>query len=408
MTTFPEGFLFGTAQSAHQVEGGNVNSDWWAWEHAEGSPCVEPSGDACDFYHRYRDDLALMAELGLNALRFGIEWARIEPEEGEFSTAALDHYRRVLLSCHEHEIAPLVTFHHFTLPRWLQAKGGFLFDRFPALFARYCEHAAAALGDLIAYACTINEPEGLGEGGYILGVNPPGRKGDVAAMWRVAEQVLEAHRLGAAAIRSRAKIPVGVTLALPDLQYEDGALPGERHVELNAQVSERFFELARDDDFVGVQTYTRNRFGPEGPRGPHVDWSQGLPEETSDTTQLGQEYYPQALGNTIRRAWQRTGGTPILVTESGIATTFDEKRISYTDAALREVLACLAAGIEVRSYLYWSLLDNFEWSLGYEPKFGMVAVDRGTFARHPKPSAYWFGAVARAQSLPDARKSQRV
>jgi beta-glucosidase len=400
METFPEGFLFGTAQSAHQVEGGNVNSDWWAWEHAEGTPCVEPSGDACDFYHRYGDDIALMAGLGLNAFRFGIEWARIEPEEGEFSSAALDHYRRVLVSCRDHGIAPIVTFHHFTLPRWVQAKGGFLLDRYPAHFARYCEVAAAALGDLIAYACTINEPEGLGEGGYVLGVNPPGRRGDVAAMWRVAEQVLEAHRLGVAAIRSRAKIPVGVTLALPDLQYEDGARPGEHQVELNSQVSDRFFDLARHDDFIGVQTYTRNRFGPEGPRGPHVEWGKGLPTETADTTQLGQEVYPQALGNTIRRAWQGTGGTPILVSESGIATASDEKRIRYVDAAMREVLACLAAGIELRSYLYWSLLDNFEWSLGYGPKFGMVAVDRQTFARHPKPSAHWFGEVARARALP--------
>ncbi len=402
MPRFPEGFLFGTATSAHQVEGGNTNSDWWEWEHKTGTPCVEPSGDACDFYHRYREDIGLMAGLGLSAFRFGIEWARIEPEEGEFSNAALDHYRRVLGSCHEHRIAPIVTFHHYTLPRWLQAKGGFLLDQYPALFARYCERSAKALGDLIAYACTINEPEGLGEGGYLLGVNPPGRKGDVTAMWRVAEQALEAHRLGAAAIRSRAKIPVGVTLALPDLQYEDGARPGERSVELNSQVSDRFFELARHDDFIGVQTYTRNRFGPEGPRGPHVEWGKGLPEETADITQLGQEYYPQALGNTIRRAWQSTGAVPILVTESGIATAFDEKRITYVDAAMREVLACLAAGIEVRSYLYWTLLDNFEWSLGYRAKFGMVAVDRKTFARRPKPSAYWFGEVARARSLPDS------
>jgi beta-glucosidase len=399
MGSFPDGFLFGTAQSAHQVEGGNVNSDWWAWEHAESTPCVAPSGDACDFYHRYRDDIALMAELGLNALRFGIEWARIEPEEGEFSQAAFDHYRRVLVSCRDYGLAPIVTFHHFTLPRWLQAKGGFLLDRFPALFERYCRRSAGALGDLIAYACTVNEPEGLGEGGFVLGVNPPGRKGDIDAMWRVARNVVEAHRLGAAAIRAEAGIPTGVTLALPDLQYEDGATPGEHQVERNSRVSDQFFELARDDDFVGVQTYTRNRFGPQGPRGPRVEWGKGLPEETAGTTQLGQEYYPQALGNTIRRAWRSTRGTPILVTESGIATAFDEKRIKYIDAAMREVLACLEAGIEVRGYFYWSLLDNFEWSLGYGPKFGMVAVDRATFARHPKPSAYWFGAVARARSL---------
>ena len=400
MATFPPGFLFGTATSAHQVEGGNTNSDWWDWEHLRDTPCAEPSGDACDFYHRYPEDLALMAGLGFNAFRFSIEWARIEPAEGEFSSAALDHYRRVLAGCREQRLTPIVTFHHFTLPRWLQAAGGFLHADFATLFARYCARAADALADLIGYACTINEPEGWGEGGYLLGVNPPGRRGDVDGMWRVVEHSLEAHRLGAAAIRDRARIPVGVTLALPDLQYEDGATPGNTHVELNARVSDRFFELARDDDFIGVQTYTRNRFGPEGPRGPRVEWGGPPPEETEQTTQLGQEYYPQALGNTIRRAWQATGGKPILVTESGIATADDGKRRRFVEAALREVLRCLSDGIEVRSYLYWSLLDNFEWSLGYRPTFGLVAVDRQTFARTPKPSAYWLGAVARSRSLP--------
>ena len=399
MATFPANFLLGTATSAHQVEGGNTNSDWWEWEHREGTPCAEPSGDACDFYHRYRDDIVLMSGLGFNAFRFGIEWARIEPARGEFSAAALAHYRRVLATCREHRITPIVTFHHYTLPRWLQEAGGFLFDEFPQLFERYCARAAAALGDLIAYACTINEPEGLGEGGYILGVNPPGRKGDIGAMWRVVEHVLDAHRRGAAAIRAEAGIPVGVTLALPDLQYEDGASPGDSHVELNSRVSDRFFELARDDDFIGVQTYTRNRFGPEGPRGTHVEWGKPLPVETENMTQLGQEYYPQALGNTIRRAWSSTGGTPILVTENGIATTDDAKRRRFIDTALREVLGRMAEGIDVRSYLYWTLLDNFEWSLGYAPKFGLVSVDRTTFARTPKPSAYWLGAVARAGEL---------
>ncbi|HYY46602.1 MAG TPA: family 1 glycosylhydrolase [Candidatus Angelobacter sp.] len=399
MATFPANFLLGTATSAHQVEGGNTNSDWWEWEHREGTPCAEPSGDACDFYHRYRDDIVLMSGLGFNAFRFGIEWARIEPARGEFSAAALAHYRRVLATCREHRITPIVTFHHYTLPRWLQEAGGFLFDEFPQLFERYCARAAAALGDLIAYACTINEPEGLGEGGYLLGVNPPGRKGDIGAMWRVVEHVLDAHRRGAAAIRAEAGIPVGVTLALPDLQYEDGASPGDSHVELNSRVSDRFFELARDDDFIGVQTYTRNRFGPEGPRGPHVEWGKPLPVETENMTQLGQEYYPQALGNTIRRAWSSTGGTPILVTENGIATTDDAKRRRFIDTALREVLGRMAEGIDVRSYLYWTLLDNFEWSLGYAPKFGLVSVDRTTFARTPKPSAYWLGAVARAGEL---------
>ncbi len=398
--------MFGASVGAHQVEGGNTNSDWWWWEHREGTNCREPSGDACDFYHRYRQDVEVLAGLGLNAFRFGIEWARIEPAEGEFSTAELDHYRRMLAECREHRITPIVTFHHFTLPFWLHQMGGFACDRFAELFARYCDRAAGALGDLIGYACTINEPQGLGQSGYVLGINPPGHEDDREGAERSTANLLDAHRLGSAAIRARAGIPVGVTLALPDLQYEDEAVPGSSSLELESRVNDQFFELARKDDFVGVQTYTRFRIGPEGPRSPGHDWSDTTrpPDETETTTQMGYENYPQALGGAIRRAWKSTGGgIPILVTENGIATSFDEKRVRFMDAALREVLVCMDEGIDVRSYLYWSLLDNFEWSFGYAPTFGLVAVDRQTFARHVKPSAYWLGSVARARAMPAER-----
>ena len=344
----------------------------------------------------------MLAGFGLTTFRFGIEWARIEPAEGEFSRAALDHYRRVLAACHERGITPIVTFHHFTLPLWLHAMGGFASDRFAELFERYCDRSAAALGDLIAYACTINEPQGLGQSGYLLGINPPGHTDDRDGAQRATDHLLEAHRVGAPAIRAHTRAPVGVVLALPDIQYEDGAQPGTTSLEIESQVNDQFFELARNDDFIGVQTYTRFRIGPEGPRSPGHDWSDTLREleETDETTQMGYEYYPQALGGAIRRAWKSTGGIPILVTENGIATTIDEKRIRYMDTAMREVLTCIDEGIDVRSYIYWSLLDNFEWALGYAPTFGLVAVDRQTFARHPKPSAAWLGAVARAGRLP--------
>lgn len=154
---FPEGFLWGTATAAHQVEGNNVNSDVWVFEHMPKSPYVEPSGDACDHYHRYRSDIALLAELGFNAYRFSIEWARIEPEEGEFSLAVLEHYRDMLRACQEHNITPIVTFHHFTSPRWLMAHGGWESKKTPDRFARYCERATRYLGDLIGAACTLNE-----------------------------------------------------------------------------------------------------------------------------------------------------------------------------------------------------------------------------------------------------------
>ena len=401
---FPDSFLFGAAVSAHQVEGGNTNSDWWWWEHAESTPCHEPSGDACDFYHRYAEDITLLARAGLSSFRFGIEWARIEPAEGEFSQAALDHYRCVLETCREHQLVPIVTFHHFTVPMWLHAKGGLAFEGFPALFERYCDRAAKALGHLIGVACTINEPQGLGSSGWLLGINPPGIMDDREGAQRAVDNLLQAHRLGAAAIRARSGVPAGVTLALPDLQYEDGAQPGSTSLELESEVCERFLEAARADDFVGVQTYTRFRFGPEGPRSPGYDWSDTSREltETEATTQMGYELYPEALGGAIRRAARSCPGVPVLVTENGIATAFDEKRISYMRIALREVQACLAEGVDVRGYLYWSLLDNFEWAFGYGPRFGLVGVDRQTFERRPKPSLSWLGAVARARSLSGA------
>jgi beta-glucosidase len=404
---FPDGFLFGAAVSAHQVEGNNTNSDWWWWEHIKSTPCHEPSGDACDFYHRYRDDIAMLAGFGLNSFRFGIEWARIEPAEGEFSLATLAHYRRVLDVCHEHGIAPIVTFHHFTLPKWLHDHGGLAYEGFPKLFERYCDRAAQALGDRIGYACTINEPQGLGSSGWLLGVNPPGHTDDRDGAQRALDHLLHAHQLGAAAIRSRAHIPVGVTLAMPDVQYEDGAQPGNTSLELESRVNDWFLELARQDDFIGVQTYTRFRIGPEGPRSPGHDWSDITREleETDHTTQMGYEYYPQALGGAIRRASRACPGVPILVTENGIATSTDEKRIAYIDTALREVLRCVAEGIDVRGYVYWSLLDNFEWVFGYEPKFGLVAVDRQTFTRHPRPSASWLGAVAKSGAVSGVAQS---
>jgi beta-glucosidase len=285
---------------------------------------------------------------------------------------------------------------------WVHEAGGFAADEFPRWFERYCARAADALGDRMAYACTLNEPQGLGSSGWLLGINPPGHTDDRDGAQRAVDNLLEAHRLGAAAIRSHAGVPAGVTLAVPDIQYEDGAEPGTSSLELESQVNDWFFQLARQDDFVGVQTYTRFRFGPEGSRSPGSDWSDTTREleETDSTTQMGYEYYPQALGGAIRRAHRSCPGVPILVTESGIATSNDEKRIHYIDTAIREVLACLGEGIDVRSYLYWSLLDNFEWMFGYRPKFGLVSVNRETFERTVKPSARLLGDIAKRNGAP--------
>jgi beta-glucosidase len=201
--------------------------------------------------------------------------------------------------------------------------------------------------------------------------------------------LIDAPRKAVTAIRcGPAAPPVGITLAMSDYQAVDG---GEAvRDRYRHDMEDVFLAATRGDDFVGVQCYSRTRIGPDGMRGPE----DGVP-----VTQMGYELWPEALEATIRRAWEMTGGIPVLVTENGIGTSDDSERITYVRRALRGVLAALASGIDVRGYVYWSLLDNFEWIFGYRPTFGLVAVDRPTQARHPKPSASWLGDIARANTI---------
>jgi beta-glucosidase len=384
---FPTGFLWGTATAAHQVEGGNWNNDWWAWEHDPRSICVEPSGDAIDHYHRYGEDLALLAGLGFNAYRFSLEWSRIEPEDGELSRAALLHYRRLCEACRDQGMAPVVTLHHFTTPRWVEALGGWESADAVDRFARYTDQALEVLADVVTRVCTLNEPNIVATMGYLAGVFPPGRR-DPALRRLVNSRLVEAHHR-AASIARDAGLPVGLTLAMQDWQAVDGG--EERRARLLRNYEDVYLDAARGDDFVGVQTYSRELVGPGGP----------LPvADGAETTQMGYEFYPEALGATIRRAHAMTDGTPVLVTENGVATADDTRRVEYIRRALACVRSCLDDGIPVLGYTYWSSFDNFEWAYGYRPTFGLVAVDRTTFERAPKPSASYLGAIARANAIP--------
>jgi beta-glucosidase len=407
---FPEGFLWGTAAAAHQVEGNNVNNDNWLYEHVPGTIYAEPSGDACDHYHRYEQDIALLAELGFNTYRFSIEWARIEPEEGEFSKASLEHYRRMLVACREHGLTPMVTFHHFTSPRWLIANGGWEGRDTADRFARYCERATRYLGDLIGAACTLNEPNIAPLFKHAGVVLPPGSQ-QYAPWWlaaagalgitpdqlvpfifaasdRAVDTILAAHHRAVEAIKAGpGDFPVGLTLALQDIQAGEGG--EEMAAEMSRLINDLYLEHLREDDFVGVQTYSRMRFGPDGPLPP---------EEGMELTQMNYEFWPEALEATIRHA-SAIAGVPVIVTENGLATADDSRRIVYVERALQGVSNCLQDGLDVRGYLYWSAFDNFEWMHGYRPTFGLIAVDRETQTRTAKPSARWLGAVARANGL---------
>ncbi len=408
---FPAGFLWGSATAAHQIEGGNWNNDWWAWEHQPGSPCVAPSGDACDHYHRFRDDIALVASLGQRVFRFSVEWSRVEPEDGEFSAAALARYGRVLDGCEQHNLIPMVTLHHFTTPRWLAARGGWAAPEAPARFGRFAGRVMAALGARIPYVCTINEPNIVAVFGYLAGMFPPGAR-DPERYAAARANLLAGHAAALAAVKSGpGAAQVGLTVAMQEFTPVPGGrrsaagfarlfgavIPNTADGALALAEAGRsawhgpYLDAVRDDgsDFVGVQTYTRVRVGDDGVMDPEPD---------AELTQMGYEFWPAALAACVREAAARTG-KPVIVTENGIGTDDDGRRIAYTDAALRGLHQAIADGADVRGYIHWSTMDNFEWALGYGPKFGLVAVEPNTLERKPKPSALWYGDVCRRNGL---------
>jgi beta-glucosidase len=326
--------------------------------------------------------------MGLGAYRFSLEWSRIEPAEGEFSIAALDYYRRICAACRERDIAPVVTFHHFTNPSWLATRGGWEARDAIDVFARFCARATDHLGDLIGWACTINELNLIGVNGYTTGSSPPGVKDDLVRHLAVNDVMVKAHRSAVEVLRSGpGDFHVGLTLSMDEMVAEPG---GKDVLEAAREILEdRFLRATEGDDFIGVQCYSRLHFGPEGeaPNDPEVP-----------VTQMGYEYWPQGVEHCARRA-AATTGLPVLITESGIATEDDTERIRYLTEVLLGVRRALDDGVDIRGYFVWSLLDNFEWAYGFRPKFGLHSVEPKTFARHRKPSAGWFGALARSNRL---------
>lgn len=403
----PPGFLWGAAISAYQSEGGNTNSDAWLMENLKPSMFKERSGDACDSYHRYAEDFAIAGGLGFNCYRLGVEWSRIEPSESYFSEAELDHYARMLEACRARGLKPMVTLNHFTTPLWFAKRGGFEAADAPALFARYCRKVAERLGGLMHMTTTFNEANIR----LLVDLMPgfqqalPAVKAAIAAAAKATDAprfsrlayadpgvvtpiMQEAHRRAYEAIKdARPSLPVGVTLTTQDIQSAgDPDLVAVYQRKLYGD----WVDVARGHaDFFGVQTYTRFVVDETGVRAPPPG---------AELTLSGYEFYPQALANTIRWA-HKAIGKPIYVTESGIATNDDARRVAFIDQALDGVRQCLDEGIPVHSYLYWSLLDNFEWTSGYGVPFGLVAVDRQTFKRTPRPSAAHLGRIARANLI---------
>jgi len=410
MARFPHDFLWGAATAPHQIEGNNLNSDWWQREGE--TPGMQPSGDALDSYHRYEEDMRLLAESGCNAYRFGIEWARIEPRPGQFSRAELAHYRRMIDTALELGLTPVVTLHHFSSPAWFAAEGAWFGEAALERFAAYATEATRIL-DGVGWVVTMNEPNMLAlmgviqdamRGGHVAEWQSPTVEGEApdhgAMLARLptpkpehAQRLIDAHHAVRDIIRERTGARVGWSIANQALT----AAPGgeEKLLELRYIGEDIYLDGAEGDDFIGVQSYSSQEVDANGlvPHPPRPD-----------NTLVGTAYRPDALGMAVRHVWERTR-LPILVTENGIATADDEQRIAYTAGALDGLVAASGDGADIRGYLHWSLLDNYEWG-HWEPTFGLIAVDRETFERKPKPSLGWLGQLARENGA-DAARSAR-
>ena len=424
----PKGFFIGAATAAHQVEGNNIHSDYWAQELLPHTSFTEPSGLTCDHYNRYEEDIRLLAEAGLNAYRFSIEWARIEPEEGQFDEREIEHYRAVIACCKQNGVEPIVTLMHFTSPVWLIRQGGWEAESTVEYFRRYAAYVTEKLGAELRYICTINEANmGLqlaaiakrfqlmaqqaaakarsAEGTVQVGMNFEKMMENMkfAAMEnaqifgtpqpqifvssRTPEGdalVFRAHREAKEAIKALyPDMQVGITLSMHDLQ----ALPGGEKFAEDAWDEEfkHYLPYIQEDDFLGVQNYTRTQYGPQGQ----------LPcPEGAELTQMDYEFYPEALEHVIRRVHEDFKGS-LIVTENGVAVSDDSRRVEFIRRALQGVENCLNDGIPVKGYCHWSLMDNFEWQKGYSMTFGLIAVDRETQTRTPKESLAFLGSFAR-------------
>lgn len=393
---FPAGFLWGAATSAHQVEGGNTNNDWWDFEHAGGNSARESSGDGIDHFHRYAEDFALLKSLGHNAHRLSLEWSRIEPAAGEFSRNAVQHYRRVLTALADAGLTGFVTLHHFTLPRWVTARGGWLWAGVLDAFGRYCRFVAAELGDLMPFVCTINEPQMIALHGYLEGYHPPALTNP--GLWkRVGRVLLDAHRVAVRAVREEsARSQTGLALQLPLLSpARNDAACQAFYRAMQEQFSDVYLDgLTGPDrgDWLGVQYYRKQGADPA---------SLSLfaePPPGQPLTQMGWAVYPDGLRQVLHRAAKT--GLPLYITENGIATEDDAERLSYLEGHLAAVAQAMREGVNICGYLHWSAFDNFEWSEGYRPKFGLIGIDRQhDFARMPKPSAHAFARVIRSGQL---------
>ena len=405
MIEFPKDFFWGAATAAHQVEGNNVNNDWWEWEKRVG--LKETSGLACRHYELYQQDFDLARDLGHNAHRLSIEWSRIEPEEGKFSKKELEHYREVILSLKERDIEPIVTLHHFTNPLWFANLGGWQNKLADKYFLRYVERIVEALADQVCFWVTINEPMVYVYHSYVLGVWPPQEKSFLKAK-RVTDNLASAHIKAYRLIhriykeRNLSSPLVSIAKNLQAFEPSDNTLKNKFATYLKARSFNFAFlnKLVRYKtlDFIGINYYTRSLVAVQGWHLKNLLLDIGKSNQPPlKKNSLGWDIYPQGLYNLLLRL--RWYNLPVFILENGICTEDDNLRWEFIREHLENLYLAVREGVRVLGYIYWSLIDNFEWDKGFGPRFGLIEVDYNTYKRTVRESARKFAEVCKTGYL---------
>ncbi len=426
---FPPGFLWGISTSSYQVEGGVANSQWSDWE-AEGRiRDGSRSGLACDWWNRAEADFDLAAQMGLNAVRLSIEWSRVEPIEGRWDAQAVCRYRQMLVALHARGIRPMVCLHHFTIPRWLAARGGFLAPDAISAFAAFTRRMVEALRDLCRDWVTVNEPNVYAAFGYFAGEFPPGQKADLGSTLRILSRLAQAHAVAYQIIHTwQPEARVGwaqnyVTFApgsgrrrdrliarIFDLLFNRTFI----HVLRTGQLPTPWNRLAEEAraakgnfDFVGLNVYNRLHVTID-PRARETMFARIFVPEDAPQGDCGAEYpygecYPQVVRHAVEAA--SALGRPIYILENGVPDAQDRIRPWLLVNVLRELHQLIAEGHDVRGYFHWTLVDSFEWSEGWRLRFGLYHLDPATQVRTPRPSAHIYSRIVRTGVIPDDLES---
>lgn len=426
---FPEGFWWGTATAGHQVEGNNVHSNWWAWEQEGKVADGSRSGRACDYWNRYPEDHALMAAHGHGGFRLGLEWARIEPAPGRFDAAALSHYLAILDDLRARGLRVCLTLNHWVLPAWFADRGGWLGRDAMQSWERFLRHVIPEVAPRVDLWVTLNEPMVPALVGYLIGYHPPCRV-DPLACAKVFRRLLRAHAIAYRLIHELARAPGGgppqagfagavqyvepwhptglsslverpLARAFAQTSYrawEESVLTGR--VALPFGRGQRVPDLAGSVDFVGLNYYTRVSVRLGLDTLSNVKAGQFAVPDGLETTQMGWQVYPPGFHAALRECWERFR-KPIYVTENGCAADDDAQRRRYLVTHLAQLWRAIQDGVDVRGYMLWSFMDNFEWREGFAKKFGIVAVDHGDPAlpRLPRQSAELFREVIAANAI---------